>query len=399
MSTENLHIILFSIPLYQLLYFTTQVVIARKYSSHRILAGMLLLLTTTLAVLNGFAFYQPHNLIFYKGLFYILFVMGVATFFFYNQQVARNEKKISPTLIVKQYTFPIIFSLVWVAALIVANGFSDAEILSPEDPVSGVMTSKQILALVFSAIAMIYLVVKTLFHAPFLFTLTLSRNKPIQAYNHHENQKTFLPELHLLFLAVFIPLLLFHVPGLLNDSTFIVIYNITLLMAGGMMGHHLARILNTSPVNVITHEKTQNNPARNIQNNELAIHKNNSIHLPLLTKEEEQMLLDKLERVMQEKKPYTNPRFGLDDFCILLDINKRKAGYLIGQVLNNSFYGLINEYRVQESIKLLENDDNRKFTIETIALMSGFQSKSSFYSAFKKYKNLTPGEYKEANSV
>lgn len=113
-----------------------------------------------------------------------------------------------------------------------------------------------------------------------------------------------------------------------------------------------------------------------------------------ISPEEINSIQQRLEVLMDQKKPYTDKKFALDDLCKLLNVSKRKLGFVINEVMHSNFYGLINEYRVRESIRLLESQDAEKYTIDTIAEMSGFQSKSSFYSAFRKHMNVTPGEYK-----
>ena len=63
--------------------------------------------------------------------------------------------------------------------------------------------------------------------------------------------------------------------------------------------------------------------------------------------------------------------------------------------MNTSFQDFINQYRVEEFINRLENDQNDHFTLLAIATEVGFNSKSSFNATFKKFKGLTPTEYKK----
>jgi len=50
----------------------------------------------------------------------------------------------------------------------------------------------------------------------------------------------------------------------------------------------------------------------------------------------------------------------------------------------------INEFRINEAMRLLSKPENKKYTIETISRKVGFNSISAFNSAFKKTSNVTP---------
>ena len=68
--------------------------------------------------------------------------------------------------------------------------------------------------------------------------------------------------------------------------------------------------------------------------------------------------------------------------------------YVLNDVMGKNFYGVVNEYRLREAIQIMETS-GRKYTIEAIAEMVGFNSKSSFYACFKKFTGMSPKEYLE----
>jgi len=66
----------------------------------------------------------------------------------------------------------------------------------------------------------------------------------------------------------------------------------------------------------------------------------------------------------------------------------------------SNFPDYINKYRVKEAKKLLGDNNFSAYTIVAIGLECGFNSKSTFYYAFKKFTGLTPTAYrKEATSL
>ncbi|MEM7297462.1 MAG: FtsX-like permease family protein, partial [Bacteroidota bacterium] len=73
------------------------------------------------------------------------------------------------------------------------------------------------------------------------------------------------------------------------------------------------------------------------------------------------------------------------------------------QVLNESlkisFQDLIARYRIRKACQLLRDEEHEKLKVESIAAMVGYNSKSSFNSAFKRRTGVTPTEYRESKSV
>lgn len=63
----------------------------------------------------------------------------------------------------------------------------------------------------------------------------------------------------------------------------------------------------------------------------------------------------------------------------------------INSAFNQNFHDLINSTRVENSKKLLSPTSN--ITIEGVAYEVGFNSRATFYRAFKKHTNSTPSEY------
>lgn len=77
-------------------------------------------------------------------------------------------------------------------------------------------------------------------------------------------------------------------------------------------------------------------------------------------------------------------------------------GYL-SQLINThsekSFTKIINELRVEEAKKMLSDETFNQYTIDAIALESGFNTKSNFYSVFKKMTGITPREFKKVQDL
>lgn len=108
--------------------------------------------------------------------------------------------------------------------------------------------------------------------------------------------------------------------------------------------------------------------------------------------QEAEQLLFKLEHLMKEKQAYLNPKLKLGEIASLIDSTPHGLSQVINDRLQMTFNQYVNKYRVQAACKMLQ--ENEEFTIEGIGLEVGFNSRSSFYSAFKSIMNQTPSQYK-----
>lgn len=94
-----------------------------------------------------------------------------------------------------------------------------------------------------------------------------------------------------------------------------------------------------------------------------------------------------------EKELFLNPNFTLEEAAKELKVTKHLLSQYVNEILGKSFSNLVKEYRVEKAKKLLETEKN--YTIESLGYDSGFSSKSTFFSAFKKTTGLTPAEYQK----
>jgi AraC-like DNA-binding protein len=116
---------------------------------------------------------------------------------------------------------------------------------------------------------------------------------------------------------------------------------------------------------------------------------------PFLSKALEKKYLNKLSVFMDTEKPYLVPEITLFDLSKQVSIPHRSLSEIINGSLNQNFYDFINSYRVKESQRLLENQDNKHKTVLEILYAVGYNSKSSFNVAFKKYTGMTPSQFKK----
>ncbi len=113
--------------------------------------------------------------------------------------------------------------------------------------------------------------------------------------------------------------------------------------------------------------------------------------------EVENKYLEELTLVMKNEKPYLDFGLTLPKLAIQTDIPEKELSLLINHHLNKHFFDFINEYRINDAKKLLQDPKQKELTVLEILYMVGFNSKSSFYTAFKKVTNQTPTAYRKSN--
>lgn len=112
-----------------------------------------------------------------------------------------------------------------------------------------------------------------------------------------------------------------------------------------------------------------------------------------LKKEEKEMIIDTLDKLMKTKKLFLNPELKITDLVNEVHYTRRQISQTINEKLNVNFYNFVNRYRIMEARRIMETDKLVKFSIEGVALQVGFKSRSSFYTAFKTETEMTPSEF------
>ena len=112
-----------------------------------------------------------------------------------------------------------------------------------------------------------------------------------------------------------------------------------------------------------------------------------------ISTEECQRLTEKLEALMHRDKPYTNPDLKIADLATMLGRSAHTLSYLFNQHLNRNYYDYINDYRIEEFKRLINEDEYSKYTLGALAELCGFSSRASFFRYFKKVTGITPNEY------
>ncbi|MEY4383925.1 MAG: hypothetical protein RI995_1467 [Bacteroidota bacterium] len=106
-----------------------------------------------------------------------------------------------------------------------------------------------------------------------------------------------------------------------------------------------------------------------------------------------------LESYFEESKAYLQPNLTVSQVAVASNIPVRDLSYVINNYYEKRFNDYLNEMRLLHFLKHVDKESLNNYTIEAIALESGFSSKSSFYRAFNRFYGQTPSEYFQANNT
>ena len=126
---------------------------------------------------------------------------------------------------------------------------------------------------------------------------------------------------------------------------------------------------------------------------ETSKYKNSNLNPKLIAKYKTDLISS-----MEKDKLYLNGKLSIHNVSEKLNIPRQYISEVLNEHMDTSFQDFINQYRVEEFIIRLKNDQNDHFTLLGIATDVGFNSKSSFNATFKKHKGLTPTEFKKTLS-
>ena len=115
-----------------------------------------------------------------------------------------------------------------------------------------------------------------------------------------------------------------------------------------------------------------------------------------LDEETGKVLMNKVKSLMESQKPYINNELSLRDLAAMAGISTHNLTEIINRYADKNFYDFINTYRVEEVKARMSDPAFNNMTLLAIGLDSGFNSKSSFNSVFKKQTGMTPSEYKRS---
>ncbi|MEM7298638.1 MAG: helix-turn-helix domain-containing protein, partial [Bacteroidota bacterium] len=112
-----------------------------------------------------------------------------------------------------------------------------------------------------------------------------------------------------------------------------------------------------------------------------------------LSLKELEVLKARLDRLMEEKKPYLNRNLMKADLADMLGVNNPEVARLLNEQIGMNFFEYVNYFRIKEFVEIAKTERAETLTFFGIAQEAGFNSKTTFNKSFKKIMGTSPSKY------
>jgi len=106
-------------------------------------------------------------------------------------------------------------------------------------------------------------------------------------------------------------------------------------------------------------------------------------------------LLQELQALMSDERPYLDAKLTLAQLAEQLGISTNYLSQIINQQTGSNFFDYINSHRVEAAKQILADPEKARLSVLTIAMDAGFNSKSAFYTAFRHHAHMTPSQFRK----
>lgn len=122
--------------------------------------------------------------------------------------------------------------------------------------------------------------------------------------------------------------------------------------------------------------------------------KSHAVSETQLEKHKEQFEI--IDNYIRKNNKFLESKYTLQNLSFDTDLSSSTLSVIINNIAGKTFTDYLNEMRIEQAKSLLLAPEFSNYTITSIGLESGFNSKSTFYTVFKKHTGITPFEFKNS---
>ncbi len=106
--------------------------------------------------------------------------------------------------------------------------------------------------------------------------------------------------------------------------------------------------------------------------------------------------LETVKEYVNSSECYIVGDLTISDVAEAVNIHPKRISHALNSKPGINFNNYINSLRVEKAKELLKSDAVKHLSVEGIGSEVGFHSKTTFYSAFKKFENMTPAQFRNS---
>ena len=110
-----------------------------------------------------------------------------------------------------------------------------------------------------------------------------------------------------------------------------------------------------------------------------------------------QKIYRELIQLFEETNLYTQPQLKLSDVAQKMNVPPHQLSQIINKYHGRAFYDFVATYRVNLLKERLTDANKRQFTILSLGMECGFNSKASLNRVFKEHTGLTPSQFQKSH--
>ena len=125
----------------------------------------------------------------------------------------------------------------------------------------------------------------------------------------------------------------------------------------------------------------------------------NKYHRSGLTKQYAELIVNELHSYLKNDKAFTSSGITLGEVANKIEVPKHYISESLNKYKDISFTDFLNGMRVKEAKNMLKSSEFENLKVESVGYAVGFNSKTTFYNAFKKETGKSPAYYQKENKV
>lgn len=118
-----------------------------------------------------------------------------------------------------------------------------------------------------------------------------------------------------------------------------------------------------------------------------------------LAEQDMQRIATRLDDSMRQQQLYLDPGLTMPKLAANIGVSPNYLSQTLNSLYQVSFFDYVNGMRVEFAKALLADENKQGLSIVDIAMESAFNSRSTFYAAFKKSVGMTPAQYRQAQAA